>query len=526
MVKLSVCITAYNHGKFIKQTLEGVVNQKIDFPIEIIVHDDASTDNTRVIIEEYSKSYPEIKTIYQEENQYSKGRKPLAAIVIPQCRGEYIAICEGDDYWTDPYKLQKQVDFLDANPDYVICYHNAAIVDENDNFISDSKLRDELKRDFSADELIKGVMILTLTMCFRNVIKEFPEEIRKVKNVDKFLTSILGNYGKGRYLSEIKDAVYRRHSTSVWSSLDTLSQEYYNGDTRAWLSRFYNRIGKSNYGGHFQIDAVNHFKRVLYQICTSKLRDENNLTYNILNNYLDIISQDELADLKAKVSSDNVLTDSNGILKKDTIENINQSIVNKNLLKIGDWSFIDEQEFNVDWILTRICNYKCNYCTVYDNENGSFVPIENLKNIIDQLCSLRHKKITLSLSGGEPTLHPGYSEFLDYSLEKLKDRLFIKTQTNLSKKIMFFERFVERFENYLDQFIFYTSFHFEFAEKESYFQKLRFLSENKVNVLFKICAEPDRMDEVKQIYQEALELENDYLSVVLVVVRENYGAYP
>jgi glycosyltransferase involved in cell wall biosynthesis len=120
---LSIACITYNQEKYIGQCIDGFLMQKTSFPIEIIIHDDASMDNTAKILKEYADKYPDLITpIFQTENQYSKGINPGFEFVFPECRGKYIAICEGDDYWTDPYKLQKQVDFLEANSDYVLSH--------------------------------------------------------------------------------------------------------------------------------------------------------------------------------------------------------------------------------------------------------------------------------------------------------------------------------------------------------------------------------------------------------------------
>ena len=117
-----VCIT-YNQVGYIQRCLEGFLMQKTNFEYEILVNDDASDDGTPQIIEEYERQYPNLfRVIYQKENQYSKGISPWFDILFPIAKGKYIAICEGDDYWTDPYKLQEQVDFLETNPEYGMCY--------------------------------------------------------------------------------------------------------------------------------------------------------------------------------------------------------------------------------------------------------------------------------------------------------------------------------------------------------------------------------------------------------------------
>lgn len=127
------CIT-YNHEKYIRDALEGFVMQKTNFKFEAIVHDDASTDNTAAIIREYAEKYPDIiKPIFETENQYSKHDGSLTRIVNTACKGKYIAYCEGDDYWTDPNKLQKQVDLMESNPNCTLCYHACKNIYEDEN---------------------------------------------------------------------------------------------------------------------------------------------------------------------------------------------------------------------------------------------------------------------------------------------------------------------------------------------------------------------------------------------------------
>lgn len=123
---VSICCITYNHENYIRDAIEGFLMQKTSFPIEIIIHDDASTDNTANIIKEYAEKHPNlIVPIYQTENQYSKGIKPFYKYIVPKVKGKYIALCEGDDYWIDPNKIQKQVDFLENNPDYGIIFTDA-----------------------------------------------------------------------------------------------------------------------------------------------------------------------------------------------------------------------------------------------------------------------------------------------------------------------------------------------------------------------------------------------------------------
>lgn len=131
---LTVVTLAYNHGRFLREYMEGVLSQKTSFPFRVIITDDASTDDTAAIIREYAAKYPDIfKPHFFTENQFSKGRSIVKDYVIPELRKnptKYVAFCEGDDFWTYPEKLQKQVDFLESHPDYSACYHHYATVFE------------------------------------------------------------------------------------------------------------------------------------------------------------------------------------------------------------------------------------------------------------------------------------------------------------------------------------------------------------------------------------------------------------
>ncbi|WP_279006504.1 glycosyltransferase family 2 protein [Thomasclavelia cocleata] len=131
-IMVSICCLAYNHEKYIRKTLEGFVNQKTNFNYEILIHDDCSTDNTVNIVEEYRKKYPKlIKPIYQKENQHSKGIKISNVYQFPRAQGKYIAMCEGDDYWTDMNKLQKQYDKMEENTNCSICTHIVGHISES-----------------------------------------------------------------------------------------------------------------------------------------------------------------------------------------------------------------------------------------------------------------------------------------------------------------------------------------------------------------------------------------------------------
>jgi glycosyltransferase involved in cell wall biosynthesis len=163
---VSICCITYNHESFIRDAIEGFLMQKTEFLIEIVIHDDASTDNTAEIIKEYAEKYPSLFVpIYQYRNQFSQGIKPLPNFVFPAARGKYIALCDGDDYWTDPFKLQKQVDFLESNPEVGLVFTKAKEM-KKDSVVT--KLTGGKVETFN--DLLVANPIPTLTTCLRNSI--------------------------------------------------------------------------------------------------------------------------------------------------------------------------------------------------------------------------------------------------------------------------------------------------------------------------------------------------------------------
>lgn len=227
---VTIRCTVYNHEPFLRQCLDGFVMQETTFPFEAIVHDDASTDGSAAIIREYAEKYPHIiKPIYETENQYRKNTigKIMDAAMHPMSK--YIALCEGDDYWTDPLKLQKQVDFLETHLDYSLCSGNYMCYYQNEMKFGDKAVYDWLfvgdrknNRifDYSLDNYFDDWWARTLTCLYRR--KNYSNEIREkgYKSVrdDIFYYQIL-KYGKGALLKDVL-GVYRIHSGGVWSGND------------------------------------------------------------------------------------------------------------------------------------------------------------------------------------------------------------------------------------------------------------------------------------------------------------------
>lgn len=175
-ILVSVVCTTYNHASFIRQCLDGFVMQKTSFNFEVIIHDDASTDETPSIIAKYANEHPGLfRTILQKENQYSRNIPIGKTFIYPICRGKYIAYCEGDDYWTDPLKLQKQVDFLEAHPNYGIAHTHARIF-LNDRNTYDTELKGRPIDSF--EQLLCNCTIATLTvMIRRELVVQYQEDI-------------------------------------------------------------------------------------------------------------------------------------------------------------------------------------------------------------------------------------------------------------------------------------------------------------------------------------------------------------
>lgn len=213
---VSICCIVYNHEPFLRECFEGFVMQKTTFPIEVLVHDDASTDHSTDIIREYTAKYPEIfKPIYQTENQYSKGVDIISTYQFSRAQGKYIAMCEGDDYWTDPMKLQKQVDFLEENENYAICFHNVNVLSNDDN---EKKIFSHLiEKKYSAREVYNKWTIPTCSCVFRSENLRYYTPSSKVIFGDIHLFLSILEKGDA-YCFNNKCAVYRRTDNGLSST--------------------------------------------------------------------------------------------------------------------------------------------------------------------------------------------------------------------------------------------------------------------------------------------------------------------
>lgn len=221
-IKVTVFCAAYNHESYIRDALNGFVMQETDFPFEVIVHDDASTDSTAEIIREYENKYPDIiKPIYQPENIYSKNINRTYEYMLPRTHGKYIAVCEGDDYWTDPKKLQKQFDYMESHPECSLVAHLALTHHINGDYFCKYTNRDfstPEKCEISADEIImKHTVFPTASMFYR---KEYycnnKDFLVNIKSFDYVSKTLLATEGTVYVIPEIM-SVYRQGSSGSWT---------------------------------------------------------------------------------------------------------------------------------------------------------------------------------------------------------------------------------------------------------------------------------------------------------------------
>ena len=268
------CLT-YNHAPYIRQCLDGFLMQKANFAYEVIINDDASTDGTTEIIKEYESKHPEIvKPIYHEENLYSKGERGFwNKYCLPRAQGEYIALCDGDDYWIDSYKLQKQVEFLEANPEYVLVYTNV----EKVNLKSEKILRNSLK-GFSGNItrylFYRGNPVITATVCYRRkYLLDYQNEIRKIpfkmKMGDLPLWIYLSLQGKFKYMDD-KTTAYRVLQESASHSKDKGKVISFITNTRDVLLYFNRQYA---IGGSEKVIGKRYYKSLIRNMASFSKKD-------------------------------------------------------------------------------------------------------------------------------------------------------------------------------------------------------------------------------------------------------------
>lgn len=225
-ILVSICCVTYNHEPYIADALDGFLMQETNFAFEIIVRDDYSTDKTAAIVKQYADKYPNIiKPIFESSNQYSKGIQPFPA-VMNRSTGKYIAICEGDDYWTSSVKLQRQIDFLEQNPDYSLIFHNAEIKDYDQNgIVIDTRLHTKNipSGEVTVAQILMTKIVPTASVVLRNVDLSYYFS-KKYPVGDTPLFMFMAKFGRLYYSDEIT-SVYRLLTTGmVKSQLSTMKK--------------------------------------------------------------------------------------------------------------------------------------------------------------------------------------------------------------------------------------------------------------------------------------------------------------
>ena len=214
------CLT-YNHEAYIREALEGFLRQKTDFPFRVVVHDDASTDGTPAILREYERRYPDFfQCVYQTENQFQKGVHIPQAILRPWLTAPYIAVCEGDDYWCDPLKLQMQVDYMRAHPDCTLCVHDTERIDAAGKPLHSRVNGDDIDRDIGAEAIIRacggGLFHTSAFLCRRDVLFDRPAAF-EVRGIGDYPLAIYAACsGRVHYIARVMSR-YRVNHDGSWT---------------------------------------------------------------------------------------------------------------------------------------------------------------------------------------------------------------------------------------------------------------------------------------------------------------------
>ncbi len=245
----SICTMTYNLENYVAEALDSFLMQETDFPFEMVIDDDCSTDGTVEVIKQYIEKFPNIINVnFREKNI---GMRINFVKNMQRAEGKYIALCDGDDYWTDPLKLQKQVDFLEENDEYILthapmeAFFEKGLTVRTFNWSTQDRDAFEIQSNF----LGTGICVA----CFRNVdiLKDYPFEYHCSPLNDHFLWSLLGAYGKSKFLKDIKVTKYRQHSGGDYASKSKREQNLMQQQTYFVLYMYYLRIGNKPLSTYF-----------------------------------------------------------------------------------------------------------------------------------------------------------------------------------------------------------------------------------------------------------------------------------
>ncbi len=296
-IVVSICCLSYNHENYIVDALEGFLTQKVNFKYEILIHDDASTDKTSEILMKYEQKYPDlIKVIYQKENQYSKG-ECVSKFLYEKSKGKYLALCEGDDYWIDKTKLQRQVDFLEKNSDYIATYHNVLVVDKNKNKLKEYQDMHPLYKEHDiVKENLNQIYLCgqTASLVCKNFWKNWSE---KEKNIfcskkapgDGKLSLVLLLMGKVHFFREIMSCYRVVLDGNSWTAKSkNKNQALLQYDILMDLKRLADEMFKYDYNVDINSFITYSFKIFLKKLTYSDMK----IFFYLLNqrkSYFDVI---------------------------------------------------------------------------------------------------------------------------------------------------------------------------------------------------------------------------------------------
>ena len=257
----SICTMTYNLEKYVSEALDSLLMQETDFPFEMVIDDDCSSDRTVEIIKQYVEKFPNIINVnFRKKNV---GMRMNFVKNMQRANGKYIALCDGDDYWTDPLKLQKQVDFLEKNDEYVLTHAPLEPLYEEG---STKRTFNWSNEDRDALELQKTFLGTgTCVACFRNIdiLKDYPNEYHCSPLNDNFFWSLVGAYGKSKFLGDIKVTKYRQHAGGDYTTKSQKEKVLMHQQTFLALYVYYLRIGNIPLSEYFYKQSV-EYSFVLY----------------------------------------------------------------------------------------------------------------------------------------------------------------------------------------------------------------------------------------------------------------------
>lgn len=216
---VSICMSTYRHERFIKEAIEGVMMQQTTFAVQLVIGEDHSGDLTRLVCEEMATLHSQKIKLLPSDRNY--GQNHNLSRTIQACNGKYIALCEGDDYWIDPDKLQKQVDFLEDHPECVMCFHPINTVDEQGHLL-EAQTTDGKTVFYKGNDFFH-IFVPTLSIVFRNCLRFFPDEFYKIKSTDAFIVGMLSGFGDGARLDFV-GGCYRKHEGGLYNRLASLER--------------------------------------------------------------------------------------------------------------------------------------------------------------------------------------------------------------------------------------------------------------------------------------------------------------